>query len=44
MKCIKKGKIIRRVSNNEAARMVNQGEWKYTSKSVWKKEVRNKEK
>ena len=35
MKTIKKGKKVKRVSDNEATRQVAQG-WKYCPKSEWK--------
>ena len=41
MKCVMKLKAeqltVKRVSNAEAERLVQTGEWKHTSKSVWKK-------
>jgi hypothetical protein len=35
MKSIKKGKQVKRVSDDEAAQQVKQG-WKYCSKSEWR--------
>ena len=35
MKTIKKGKKVKRVSDDEATRQVEQG-WKYCPKSAWK--------
>jgi hypothetical protein len=37
MKCISNGVNVRRVDDDEAARAVKQGGWKYCPKSEWKK-------
>ena len=49
MKCVKKGKEVKRVSDKDAERMVGYGKdsripgegWKYCSRSEWKKTVRD---
>jgi len=43
MKCIKKGKEIKRVRDNDATVQVKNG-WSYCPKHEWKKNVRNPEK
>lgn len=42
MKTITDGVRIKRVSNDEARIAVTSEKWRYTPKSVWKAEVRNK--
>lgn len=37
MKTVRKGKEIRRVSNEEAAKLVDQG-WQYCGKYEWKRQ------
>lgn len=40
MKCITKGNKIRRVSNDDAALLVEKDGWKYTNKSSWKRAIK----
>ena len=42
MKTIKKGKSIKRVSDEDAKQQVQSG-WKYCSKSEWREKVRDVE-
>jgi len=42
MKCIKNGKTIKRVSNEEAFRLVDNEGWQFCSRKDWKTQVRDK--
>ena len=44
-KCIQNVKTdkVKRVSNNEAIEEVNSGKWKYIGKSIYKRQLLNKE-
>lgn len=43
MKTVKKDKVIKRVKDEEASKLVSVG-WKYCSKQEWKEKVRDAEK
>lgn len=42
MKCVKKGEVIRRVSNIKAIDMVDNKGWNYCPKHEWKEQEGNK--
>ena len=44
MKCVKKDKTIKRVSDKEAARMVQDQGYEYCPKKEWKEKIRDKRK
>ena len=37
MKCVKKGDLVERVSNDKAHAMVSTGEWAYCPKNKWRR-------
>lgn len=41
MKTVVSGKIIRRVSDSEAIRLIKSGRWEYAPKHLWKDGVRD---
>ena len=43
MKCIKKNKIVKRVSDEQAAHFTKELGWKYCPKSEWKKQRKENE-
>lgn len=43
MKCVMKGEEVKKVSNEQAMKMVKNG-WNYCAKKFWKEKVRDKNK
>lgn len=42
-KCITNGKVVKRVPNQEAKRLVDEGKWKYAPKSDYRRSITDKE-